>query len=144
MGHVSQHEPGCSSVSKLAIMCAGDALLFYSLGPDGKTQDPTSMHTGCPIIKGTKWTATKWIHSGPFHPEWLNITDPVEVSTPSSTCWQLQARPALAFLLVHFKWGVRYRCRPVAQQVLRGPALWMALQGLTCKSVVLQLIILCM
>ena len=49
------------------------------------------MHTGCPIIKGTKWTATKWIHSGPFHPEWLNITAPGEVSTLMSTSsWQLQ------------------------------------------------------
>lgn len=75
-------------------LCAGDALLFYSLGPDGKTQDPTSMHTGCPIIKGTKWTATKWVHSGPFHPEWLNITTPVEVSKLVSTSrWRLQSRP---------------------------------------------------
>ena len=24
------------------------------------------MHTGCPVIKGTKWSATKWIHAAPF------------------------------------------------------------------------------
>jgi hypothetical protein len=40
----------------------GDALLFYSLKPDGKTTDPAAMHTGCPLIKGIKWTATIWIH----------------------------------------------------------------------------------
>lgn len=44
----------------------GDALLFWSIDPDGKTLDPASMHTGCPVIKGVKWTATKWIHSGAF------------------------------------------------------------------------------
>ncbi|KAK9812070.1 hypothetical protein WJX73_002934 [Symbiochloris irregularis] len=48
----------------------GDALLFYSLKPDGG-QDPTSMHTGCPTLTGVKWTATKWIHTKPFNPEWL-------------------------------------------------------------------------
>jgi hypothetical protein len=31
----------------------GDALLFYSLGPNGK-QDRKSLHTGCPVIKA-RW-----------------------------------------------------------------------------------------
>ena len=43
----------------------GDGLLFYSVTPDYKI-DPKSMHTGCPVIRGTKWTATKWIHAKPF------------------------------------------------------------------------------
>lgn len=38
----------------------GDALLFYSMKPDG-TQDMTSLHGGCPVIKGDKWSATKWM-----------------------------------------------------------------------------------
>ncbi len=50
--------------------CAGMALLFYSLKPTGES-DTASMHTGCPVIEGVKWTATKWIHTGPFHEEWL-------------------------------------------------------------------------
>lgn len=37
----------------------GDALLFWSLGPDSKTKDMTSLHGGCPVIKGDKWSATK-------------------------------------------------------------------------------------
>ena len=43
----------------------GDALMFYSLHPDGSL-DPTSMHGSCPTLKGDKWSATKWIHVGPF------------------------------------------------------------------------------
>ncbi|XP_051140566.1 probable prolyl 4-hydroxylase 9 isoform X2 [Andrographis paniculata] len=38
----------------------GDGLLFYSLFPNG-TLDPTSLHGSCPVIKGQKWVATKWI-----------------------------------------------------------------------------------
>jgi hypothetical protein len=39
----------------------GAALLFWSLQPDGKTKDMHSLHGGCPVIKGDKWSATKWI-----------------------------------------------------------------------------------
>ncbi|KAL6530082.1 putative prolyl 4-hydroxylase 9 [Orobanche minor] len=38
----------------------GSGLLFYSLFPNG-TIDPTSLHGSCPVIKGEKWVATKWI-----------------------------------------------------------------------------------
>ena len=37
----------------------GDALLFYSLKPDHKTKDAASLHGGCPVIRGDKWSATK-------------------------------------------------------------------------------------
>ncbi|CAL0311571.1 unnamed protein product [Lupinus luteus] len=40
----------------------GDGILFYSLFPNG-TIDPTSLHGSCPVIKGTKWVATKWIRN---------------------------------------------------------------------------------
>lgn len=43
----------------------GDAVLFYSMKPDG-TKDPLSLHGSCPTIKGHKWSATKWIHVGGF------------------------------------------------------------------------------
>uniref|UniRef100_A0A7S3QKD7 procollagen-proline 4-dioxygenase n=1 Tax=Dunaliella tertiolecta TaxID=3047 RepID=A0A7S3QKD7_DUNTE len=45
----------------------GDALLFYSLKPDG-TEDPASLHGSCPVLGGEKWSATKWIHVSPFQP----------------------------------------------------------------------------
>ncbi|XP_073220751.1 probable prolyl 4-hydroxylase 9 [Cicer arietinum] len=38
----------------------GDGLLFYSVFPNG-TIDPTSFHGSCPVIKGEKWVATKWL-----------------------------------------------------------------------------------
>ncbi|CAH9108683.1 unnamed protein product [Cuscuta epithymum] len=38
----------------------GDGLLFYSLLQNG-TIDATSLHGSCPVIKGEKWVATKWI-----------------------------------------------------------------------------------
>ncbi|CAM8921757.1 unnamed protein product [Rhodiola kirilowii] len=44
----------------------GDALLFWSMKPDA-TPDKASMHGGCPVIRGTKWSATKWLRFQKFH-----------------------------------------------------------------------------
>ncbi|GJP51549.1 hypothetical protein CLOM_g10713 [Closterium sp. NIES-68] len=44
----------------------GDALLFWNLKPD-TTLDPKSLHAGCPVIRGNKWSATKWIRVQPRH-----------------------------------------------------------------------------
>eukprot|EP00243_Klebsormidium_subtile_P001419 TRINITY_DN1243_c0_g1_i1.p1 TRINITY_DN1243_c0_g1~~TRINITY_DN1243_c0_g1_i1.p1 ORF type:complete len:269 (+),score=43.64 TRINITY_DN1243_c0_g1_i1:95-901(+) len=38
----------------------GDALLFWSLTPEAKP-DSRSLHGGCPVLKGSKWSATKWL-----------------------------------------------------------------------------------
>lgn len=43
----------------------GDALLFFSLHPSA-IPDTLSLHGGCPVIKGEKWSATKWIHVDSF------------------------------------------------------------------------------
>ncbi|XP_010536435.1 PREDICTED: probable prolyl 4-hydroxylase 3 [Tarenaya hassleriana] len=43
----------------------GDALLFWSMRPDASL-DPTSLHGGCPVIKGNKWSSTKWMHVGEY------------------------------------------------------------------------------
>ncbi|KAG2482094.1 hypothetical protein HYH03_018950 [Edaphochlamys debaryana] len=43
----------------------GDAVLFWSIRPDGRF-DGASLHGSCPIIRGEKWSATKWIHVGPY------------------------------------------------------------------------------
>ena len=40
----------------------GDALLFYNLDPMGDP-DPLSMHAGCPVVQGIKWTAAKVVCS---------------------------------------------------------------------------------
>jgi prolyl 4-hydroxylase len=39
---------------------SGDALIFWSIGVDGKF-DKRSLHGGCPVKAGTKWVATKWM-----------------------------------------------------------------------------------
>ncbi|XP_042023063.1 probable prolyl 4-hydroxylase 3 [Salvia splendens] len=39
----------------------GDALLFWSMNHDG-TLDPLSLHGSSPVIKGDKWSCTKWMH----------------------------------------------------------------------------------
>ncbi|KAG2629705.1 prolyl 4-hydroxylase 5-like [Panicum virgatum] len=43
----------------------GDALLFWSMRPDG-SRDPKSLHGASPVIKGDKWSATKWMHVHEF------------------------------------------------------------------------------
>ncbi|KAJ6998871.1 hypothetical protein NC653_014890 [Populus alba x Populus x berolinensis] len=43
----------------------GNALLFWSTRPDA-TLDPSSLHGSCPVIRGNKWSATKWMHLGEY------------------------------------------------------------------------------
>ncbi|KAK4489125.1 hypothetical protein RD792_004919 [Penstemon davidsonii] len=38
----------------------GDAVLFWSMGLDGQS-DPNSLHGGCAVLSGEKWSATKWM-----------------------------------------------------------------------------------
>ena len=51
----------CGNGGKSVKPRKGDALLFWSMKPGGEL-DPGSSHAGCPVIKGVKWTATKWMH----------------------------------------------------------------------------------
>ncbi|XP_065856763.1 probable prolyl 4-hydroxylase 10 [Euphorbia lathyris] len=44
----------------------GDALLFWSMKPDA-SMDPSSLHGGCAVIKGNKWSATKWIRVNEYN-----------------------------------------------------------------------------
>ncbi|KAJ4826917.1 putative prolyl 4-hydroxylase 3 [Turnera subulata] len=43
----------------------GNAILFWSTRPDA-TLDPSSLHGSCPVIRGNKWSATKWMHLGEY------------------------------------------------------------------------------
>lgn len=52
----------CGSMGLSVKPKMGDALLFWNLKPDCSV-DPLSMHGGCPVINGSKWLATKWIHT---------------------------------------------------------------------------------
>ncbi|KAH6789184.1 2-oxoglutarate and oxygenase superfamily protein [Perilla frutescens var. frutescens] len=60
--------PGLSECGKKGLAVKpkmGDALLFWSMRPDASL-DPTSLHGGCPVIKGNKWSSTKWMHVGEY------------------------------------------------------------------------------
>eukprot|EP00898_Chlorokybus_atmophyticus_P004182 jgi/Chlat1/4765/Chrsp308S00367 len=43
----------------------GDAVLFWTMQPGGDL-DRFSLHGSCPVIKGEKWSATKWLHVGEY------------------------------------------------------------------------------
>ena len=68
---------GDASVNKVNSECGGglqaavqpkkgDALLFFDMDPASTYEDPLSLHEGCPVISGTKWSATIWMHQGHF------------------------------------------------------------------------------
>ncbi|XP_026438861.1 prolyl 4-hydroxylase 1-like [Papaver somniferum] len=43
----------------------GDAVLFWSVGLDGKV-DPKSVHTGCEVLSGEKWCATRLMRQNKY------------------------------------------------------------------------------
>ncbi|GAB2210336.1 hypothetical protein Droror1_Dr00015600 [Drosera rotundifolia] len=67
-GRHKSHNDDLSECAKKGIAVTprkGDALLFFSLYPNA-TPDTSSLHGGCPVIEGEKWSATKWIHVDDF------------------------------------------------------------------------------
>ena len=67
-GHVEGPEwSTCAKRGNAVHAVKGDALFFYSMTPGGQL-DKSSLHGGCPVIKGEKWSATKWMHVGKFDP----------------------------------------------------------------------------
>ncbi|KAH8378561.1 hypothetical protein KR200_011496, partial [Drosophila serrata] len=42
----------------------GNALFWFNTFDDA-TQDPRSLHSVCPVIVGSRWTVTKWLHYAP-------------------------------------------------------------------------------
>ena len=39
--------------------------MFWSTKPTGEL-NKESLHEACPVLKGTKWSAAKWIHMAPY------------------------------------------------------------------------------
>jgi prolyl 4-hydroxylase len=73
----------------------GSALLFYSLKPSGE-EDPASTHGSCPTLAGEKWSATRWIHVGPFQPQGLakGCTDSDEKCEEWAVLGECEKNPA--------------------------------------------------
>ena len=42
----------------------GDALLFWNRTPDF-VLDPLALHSSLPVVRGTKWSITRWIRERP-------------------------------------------------------------------------------
>ena len=61
--------PSACAAGKLHVQPRkGSALLFWSVDPMGH-DDPQSLHGGCAVERGVKWTATKWLRHGPYGAE---------------------------------------------------------------------------
>jgi prolyl 4-hydroxylase len=67
-GYIAQRDAewvcNTSSTALRSMPKAGNAVLFYSQGPEGAL-DRYSLHGGCPVIKGLKWSANVWIWNRP-------------------------------------------------------------------------------
>ncbi|KAI8464744.1 MAG: hypothetical protein J3K34DRAFT_105036, partial [Monoraphidium minutum] len=64
----------------------GDALLFWDMKPDGQAVDRRSLHASCPTLKGTKWTATKWIHNKPYGTDYNPLQEAAKCADLKPDC----------------------------------------------------------
>jgi prolyl 4-hydroxylase len=69
----------------------GDAVLFWSLKPDG-SEDPGSTHGSCDVIEGVKYSAPIWLRQRPFHPQSLPPDGPRACRDEAEACedWAAQ------------------------------------------------------
>jgi prolyl 4-hydroxylase len=74
---IAKNPSECAKGHVYAPAKKGDALLFWSLYPDGHKRDALTLHTGCPVTRGLKYTFTKWIHTQPFRPEGFGVEYPL-------------------------------------------------------------------
>lgn len=61
-------ECSCGGEMKIGVCVKpkrGDAVLFWSIKLDGQV-DPTSLHGGCKVLSGEKWSSTKWMRQRAF------------------------------------------------------------------------------
>mmetsp|Transcript_25114 Transcript_25114/g.63685 ORF Transcript_25114/g.63685 Transcript_25114/m.63685 type:complete len:368 (-) Transcript_25114:544-1647(-) len=72
----------------------GDALMFYDVTPSYREADSNSQHTGCPVVKGVKWNAVKWIHGIPFRENEYNesLAQPYTPLPDPGVCADLHER----------------------------------------------------
>jgi prolyl 4-hydroxylase len=53
-----QHSALCFDVKQGSVAMKprrGDAIVFHSLHPDGRSHDQHALHTACPVVKGVKY-----------------------------------------------------------------------------------------
>ena len=60
---MAERSTACSGSARAALPAKkGNALLFWSKDPISVMADKASLHEGCPVMEGTKWSTTIWIH----------------------------------------------------------------------------------
>lgn len=59
----------CAQAGVAAKPKKGNALFFYSQTPANEL-DERSLHAGCPVLRGDKWSATKWMRVDRFDAGW--------------------------------------------------------------------------
>eukprot|EP01120_Amphizonella_sp_Union-15-10_P016240 TRINITY_DN84_c0_g1_i1.p1 TRINITY_DN84_c0_g1~~TRINITY_DN84_c0_g1_i1.p1 ORF type:complete len:262 (-),score=44.11 TRINITY_DN84_c0_g1_i1:124-909(-) len=61
--------------AKIKIPCKkGDALLYFNLKADGSL-DEASVHSFAKVVKGNKWTLTKWLRQSPAYHQQSTVDD---------------------------------------------------------------------
>lgn len=60
----------CAQAGVAARPKKGDALFFYSQNPSNEL-DERSLHAGCPVLRGDKWSATKWMRVDRYDAGWI-------------------------------------------------------------------------
>lgn len=84
----------------------GDALLFFSVTPAGD-KDQASLHTGCPPIKGIKWTSTVWIRAEPYRSKAFHRPEPQDMPRDPGYCVDLDEKCAM--------WAAKGECESNAK-----------------------------
>lgn len=66
------------------------------------------MHAGCPVIKGEKWSATKWIHVQPFRARQLEDMTTCADHHENCDMWAKVRQPMMwsAIAVGHARWTV--------------------------------------
>ncbi|RMZ52248.1 hypothetical protein APUTEX25_001638 [Auxenochlorella protothecoides] len=75
----------CAAKGPAALARKGDAIMFWDMKPDGVTLDRYSLHTGCPVLAGEKWSSTFWIHDNPFRRSPGSLLADID-SAPAPAC----------------------------------------------------------
>eukprot|EP00873_Tetraselmis_striata_P024813 jgi/Tetstr1/445077/TSEL_032882.t1 len=64
-GQVNEGFSDCARTVLAVKPKKGAAIMFWSVKPTGEL-NVQSLHEACPVIKGTKWSAAKWIRMAPY------------------------------------------------------------------------------
>ena len=86
---VRQSNEECGGALQAAVKPKkGDALLFYDMDPQCVYEDRFSLHEGCPVLEGIKWSATIWMHQQHFRGhEYSSEPTPCEDTNDSCASW---------------------------------------------------------